>query len=65
MRSSETQSQKPSFWQLVFAQSKANGALYIGEELPGRNWEWPRDTYLQRRLRQVRLYQGSEKTQLN
>jgi hypothetical protein len=65
MRASETESQKPSFWQLVFAQSKANGALYIGEELPGRNWEWPRDTYFQRRLRQVRLYQASEKTQLN
>jgi hypothetical protein len=65
MRPSETESQKPSFWQLVFSQSKANGALYIGEELPGRNWEWPRDTYFQRRLRQVRLYQASEKTQLN
>jgi hypothetical protein len=37
MRASETESQKPSFWQLVFAQSKANGALYIGEELPGRS----------------------------
>ena len=65
MRASETESQRPSFWQLVFAQSKANGGLYIGEELPGRNWEWPRDTYFQRRLRQVRLYQGFEKNQLN
>lgn len=65
MRPSETESEKPSFWQLVFSQSKVNGALYIGEELPGRIWEWPRDTYFQRRLRQVRLYQASEKTQLN
>jgi hypothetical protein len=65
MRASETESQKPSFWQLVFAQSKANGALYSGEELAGRNWEWPRDTYFQRRLQQIRLYQGSEKSQLN
>jgi hypothetical protein len=65
MIASETESQRPSFWQLVFSQSKVNGALYIGEELPGRNWEWPRDTYFQRRLRQVRLFQASEKTQLN
>jgi hypothetical protein len=65
MKSSETESQKPSFWQLVFSQSKVNGAAYIGEELPGRNWQWPRDTYFQRRLRRVRLYQAAEKTQLN
>ena len=24
--------------------------MYFGEELPGRNWSWPKDTYLQRRL---------------
>ena len=65
MRPSETELEKPSFWQLVFSQSKANGAPYIGEELPGRNWEWPRNTYFQRRLRQVRRYQALEKTQLN
>ena len=28
---------KPSYWQLVFLQSKVNGAPYIGEDLPGRN----------------------------
>jgi hypothetical protein len=44
-------SEKPSFWQLVFSQSKVNGAFYDGEELPGYKWEWPKDTYLQRRLR--------------
>ena len=65
MKPSETELQKPSFWQLVFSQSKVNGAAYIGEELPGRTWEWPRDTYIQRRLRRVRFYQASEKTQLN
>jgi hypothetical protein len=43
--------ERPTFWQLVFAQSKVNGALYSGEELPGYKWEWPKDTYLQRRLR--------------
>jgi hypothetical protein len=44
-------SEKPTFWQLVFSQSKVNGALYSGEELPGYKWEWPKDTYLQRRLK--------------
>jgi hypothetical protein len=65
MKASETELGKPSFWQLVFAQSKANGGLYMGEELPGRNWHWPKDTYLQRRLRQVRWYPTSGKVDLN
>jgi hypothetical protein len=65
MKPSETELQKPSFWQLVFSQSKVNGAAYIGEELPGRNWQWPRDTYFQRRLRRVRLHQAVEKPRLN
>ena len=51
MRSIKLYSEKPSFWQLVFSQSKANGADYYGEELPGYTWSWPKNTYLQRRLR--------------
>jgi hypothetical protein len=51
MRSIKLYSEKPSFWQLVFSQSKANGADYYGEELPGYTWNWPKNTYLQRRLR--------------
>jgi hypothetical protein len=39
-----------------------NGAHYIGEQLPGSNWDWPKDTYLQRRLRQVKWYQTAEKS---
>lgn len=65
MKDSENELEKRTFWQLVFSQSKVNGALYMGEQLPGRNWDWPKNTYLQRRLRQVRWYQASEKTQLN
>lgn len=38
-----------SYWQLIFSQSKANGAPYHDEELPVSNWDWPKDTYLQRR----------------
>jgi hypothetical protein len=65
MKVDETELEKPSFWQIVFAQSKANGALYIGEQLPNRTWDWPKDTYLQRRLRRLRWYQVSEKADLN
>ena len=54
MKIAVSESEKPSFWQLVFSQSKVNGAPYYGEMLPGRNWEWPKDTYFQRRLRQAR-----------
>jgi hypothetical protein len=57
--------QKPSFWQRVFLQSKVNGALYSGEQLPGARWEWPKDTYLQRRLRLGRLSGIEEKSDLN
>jgi hypothetical protein len=53
-RAEESEFGKPSFWQLVFSQSKVNGAPYWGEQLQGQMWEWPKDTFLQRRLRQVR-----------
>jgi hypothetical protein len=43
-----------SFWLRVFYNSKVNGAPYAGDKLPANNWSWPTDTYLQRRLRQVR-----------
>lgn len=42
--------EKLSFWQLILLQSKVNGAPYHGEELPRNKWEWPKNTYLQRRL---------------
>jgi hypothetical protein len=38
-----------SYWQLIFSQSRVNGAPYHDDELPIYNWNWPRDTYLQRR----------------
>ena len=49
-----------SFWQLVFSQSKVNGAPYFGDNLPGRTWNWPKDTYLQRRLQQSKWFQSTE-----
>jgi hypothetical protein len=63
MKSTETETAKRSYWQLIFLQSKVNGAAYNGEELPGRNWDWPKDTYLQRRLQRgkyLHLIEGSE-----
>jgi hypothetical protein len=41
-------------WQLIFLQSKVNGCAYRGEELPQRKWEWPKNTWLQERLSQLR-----------
>jgi hypothetical protein len=38
-----------SYWQLIFSQSKVNGASYNDDELPVYNWNWPTDTYLRRR----------------
>jgi hypothetical protein len=54
---------KCSSWQLVFLQSKVNGALYRGEQLPRLRWDWPKDTYLQRRL--IRTGNYEEKWQWN
>jgi hypothetical protein len=56
-----------SFWQLVFSQSKVNGASYNGEQLPGRIWDWPKDTYLQRRLHEAKSkwYQAANRAELN
>ena len=56
---------KPSFWQLVFLQSKVNGARYNGEWLPGNNWKWPQNTYLQRRRERLRRYRPSDFPDLN
>ena len=65
MKAMETDLNKPSYWQLVFLQSKVNGAAYFGEELPGRNWKWPKDTYLQRRLQRDKWTQATRSSNLN
>jgi len=51
MKTVDVNSNNPSYWQAVFLHSKVNGAIYNGEALPRRNWNWPKNTYLQRRLR--------------
>lgn len=65
MNQAETDTEKPSFWQLVFLQSKVNGAPYSGEELPGRNWDWPKNTYLQRRLQRSKWFQPNDSAKMN
>jgi hypothetical protein len=52
--------QETSTWQRIFLQSKVNGASYGGEQLSGFNWSWPQNTYLQRRLKDLRRYQSSD-----
>ncbi|MGH7844041.1 MAG: hypothetical protein ACREQW_02555 [Candidatus Binatia bacterium] len=43
-----------SKWQRIFLQSKINGATYRGDKLPQYKWVWPKGTWLQNRLGQVR-----------
>jgi hypothetical protein len=68
MKSQSINHEPMSFWQLIFSQSKANGADYAGEALPICCWNWPMDTYLQRRrsLRQSShfLCSESERTEM-
>ena len=49
MKSQPIECEEMSFWQMIFSQSKANGAQYSCETLPISCWNWPLDTYLQRR----------------
>ena len=55
----------PSFWQLVFASSKVNGGRYCEEELPQSKWNWPKDTYLQQRMRDAKWERAGETVQQN
>lgn len=54
MKSDRVRWQEQSFWQLVFSQSRVNGAPYDGERLETSRWHWPTNTYLQRRRRYLR-----------
>jgi len=57
--------QETSSWQRVFLQSKANGSSYWGEELIAFNWEWPKNTFLQRRLQYLRGSRSSDQYTIN
>ncbi len=49
MKSKQNSRNQMSYWQLIFSQSKVNGAPYHDDELPVYKWNWPTDTYLRRR----------------
>ena len=40
-------------WELIFQQSKVNNGDYYGDHLPVQNWDWPRGTWFQERLRRL------------
>ena len=65
MKSIDIRLDKPSYWQLVFLRSKVNGAAYNGEGLPRRRWDWPKNTYLQRRLGRYKDLRHGENSRLN
>ena len=41
---------KPSFWQVIFLQSRVNGCCYDVEDLRHFNWQWPKNTWFRERL---------------
>ena len=41
-------------WEAVFSQSPVNKGIYSGETLPQAHWDWPKRTWFQGRLNQVR-----------
>ena len=65
MRETDSQFGKLTSWQLIFLQNKVNGAPYNGEALPGQSWDWPKDTYFQRRLQQIKFLQPAEGSKIN
>ena len=60
MKSQRVRLEEQSFWQLVFGQSKVNGARYDGENLTTSPWRWPTNTYLQRRRQLLKNSQAFE-----
>jgi hypothetical protein len=62
MRIEAMPARKFSDWQLVFSQSKANGAAYNGEALEKYNWDWPKETYFQRRLSRIKYLKSAEQS---
>ena len=62
MKSQRVRWEVQSFWQLVFGQSKVNGARYDGENLTTSPWLWPTNTYLQRRRQLLKNSQAFDQS---
>jgi hypothetical protein len=59
MREKKMDVKKPyTQMQLVFLNSRINGATYDGDRLPVHPRVWPRRTFLQRRLAEIRAAEG-------
>ena len=41
-------------WELIFVQSRANDGWYSEAALPTHVWAWPQETWLKKRLRDLR-----------
>lgn len=41
-------------WLMVFSQSRLYGGLYLGDQLEANRRIWPKDTWLQKRLAELR-----------
>jgi hypothetical protein len=52
-----------SLWQPIFLHSKVNNARYDGDFLLTQNWGWPKGTWFQTRLSDLR--EGTRKTLKN
>ena len=65
MKSQYVRWEEQSFWQLVFGQSKVNGARYDGENLTTSRWRWPSNTYLQRRRQLLKNSQAFDQADRN
>ena len=46
-----------SKYQAIWAQAKRNGTVQAFDSLPVHTWQWPTDTFLQRRLAELRTRQ--------
>jgi hypothetical protein len=46
-----------SRWQVIFVESRAKDCDYDEDQLPSLNWDWPKETWLQERLRHLRKTQ--------
>ena len=44
-------------WESIFVQSPVNEGRYDEDELPYLNWDWPKETWFQTRLNQLRKHQ--------
>jgi hypothetical protein len=41
-------------WRLIFESQREYGGVYLGDHLPQCKWRFPRDTWLTRRLKEVK-----------